>query len=249
MKIIYAFLFGLLFINPGRSGAQAVYDSLRQVYNEAYLFNKYYNNKRNVSFEAAIHYELRTIWNDSIRDLAVVSVYENAYGYNWTDSTSLNYEIDSIINKTLYPEIRQHAMIIKERANIPLVGRNISRMGLPDVNGDTLWLESFRGENFIVNLFAAWNATSIKDMKKITELTNKYKVSFCSISLDEEYQDMVRFINQKGYHWPIVFAGLGSDTQFFYNVRHLPKYIFVNSEGEIIADSYESIEAAVRASR
>ena len=246
MKIIYAYLLGLFIIIPYKSNAQSVYDSLRQVYNEAYLFDKFYMNKRELNFEDAINFELRTIWNDSIRDLAVISVYENAFGYNWTDSSALNHQIDSIIATSHYPKIRQHASMIRERANIPLIGRKINNLGLPDNNGDTIWIESFKGESLIINFWAAWNSASTKDMKKIVGCMNKYKVKILSISIDEEYKDMARFVRQREYYWPIVFAGRGSDTQYLFKVRHIPKYIVIDPDGIIVSESYDDLERTIK---
>ncbi|MFC2125389.1 TlpA family protein disulfide reductase [Bacteroidota bacterium] len=246
MKTIYALLFGILILIPFSSRAQSMYDSLRQVFNEAYLFDKFYMNKREVSFEAAINFELRTIWNDSIRDLAVISVYENSFGYNWTDSSTLNHQIDSIIANSHYTKIRQYALKIKERANMPLTGREISNFGLPDNNEDTVWIESYKGENVIINFWAAWNTASTKDMKKIPGYMNKYKVKILSISLDEEYKDMIRYVRQKEYYWPIVFAGRGSETQYFFKVRHIPKYIVINPEGMIISESFDDLESTIK---
>ena len=134
-------------------------------------------NKRNVSFEEAINFELRTIWFDSIRDLSVIAVYENAFGYNWTDSSSLNNQIDSIIANSHYQKIRKHAAMIKERANMPLVGRKVLNLGLPDNNGDTIWIDSFQGQNLIINFWAAWNPASTKDMKRIVSYMNKYNAT------------------------------------------------------------------------
>jgi len=246
MKAIYTCLTGLFILIQFNSGAQSIYDSLRLVYNESYLFDKFYMNKRDVSFEEAINFELRTIWYDSIRDLAVISVYENAFGYNWTDSSTLNNQIDSIIANSHYPKIRQHAKMIKERATIPLVGRKILNLGLLDSKGDTIWIYSFKGQSLIVNFWAAWNPASTKDMKRIVGYMNKYNVTVLSVSLDEEYRDMVRFVRQKEYYWPVGFAGRGSDIQYYLKVRHIPKYIAIDSEGEIVSESYDDLEKFIK---
>lgn len=235
----------IIFCIPVTSYSQSIYDSLKLIYSDAYLFEKFYMNKNEVNFEKAINYELRTIWNDSIRDLAGVAVYENAFGFNWTDSIAMNRRIDSLIEITRYPQIRELAKRIRNYANKSLVGQKMIPIELMDYEGKTISTELYKGESFVINLWVSWDRDCIRDMKAINDLIESEAINFYSISFDEDYNIMVRYLKNKMYNWPVVYAGRWNELWSYFKIRHLPKYIVVDPEGKIIMESHEDIKRIV----
>jgi thiol-disulfide isomerase/thioredoxin len=245
MKAPKKLVLAVFFIFQLQLNAQSVYDSLKMAYSDAYLFEKFYMNKRNISFEEAINYELRTIWNDSIRELACVAVYDNAFGFNWTDSVSLNQRIDSIIRITRYFEIKDLAKRIRGYANTPLIGQKLVTIDLQGHNGTSFSTEKFRGDYFVINLWATWSKDCIRDMKAIPGIAGRYNIRFYSISFDEEYDAMTRHVKHKKYNWPVVYAGRWNELWSYFKIRHIPKYIVIDPEGIIIAESFEDLEETI----
>lgn len=233
----------IFFWIPVTSYSQSIYDSLKLIYSDAYLFEKFYMNKNEISFEEAINYELRTIWNDSIRDLAGVAVYENAFGFNWTDSLAMNRRIDSLIEITRYPQIKELAKKIRNYANKPIVGQKLIPIELMDYEGKMISTELYKGENFVINLWVSWDRDCLRAMKAITDLIENKDINFYSISFDEDYDIMVRHLKNKMYNWPVVYAGRWNELWSYFKIRHLPKYIIVDVEGKIIMESHEDLES------
>jgi len=101
---------------------------------------------------------------------------------------------------------------------------------------DTISISKYNGKFLYINFFASWNETSVKEMKLIKALKDKYGdyIDFLSFCTDYASLDYKYFMEQHpDYNWDIVFLGEKSEIAKQFNVKTVPSYFLINPEGFI----------------
>lgn len=79
---------------------------------------------------------------------------------------------------------------------------------LPDLNGEIVSLEDFRGKVLIINFWATWCPPCEEEMPKLNQLHKRYKnegLVVIGIALDKDSLNLVKpFVRKKGIGYPIL---------------------------------------------
>jgi thiol-disulfide isomerase/thioredoxin len=231
-KITFLFIMALSF----GATAQPVYDSLKEVYHAQRVFE----NRIKGDVSKYMHDELNKISDPAKKQLASCAFAENLYGYGWVRDKELLRMVDDVIREPHTEEVKTTAISVKTEITRTLLDTKIIDISLKDVQGNTHRLDDYytSGKDFIVvDLWATWCGPCIAEMKKFNDLRQQYKnIEFYSISLDEDYTRVQRFVDRnKSYTWPIVWAGMGSPLWSYFKARHIPAFVIVDKTGTIIA--------------
>jgi thiol-disulfide isomerase/thioredoxin len=106
---------------------------------------------------------------------------------------------------------------------------------LTDINGNQVAFDSFREKTVFINFWATWCPPCIAEMPDINDLylkTNK-NVSFVMISVDEDREKAKKFMERKGYDFPIYF--LASGLPSVYETHSIPTTYVIAPNGTIAA--------------
>lgn len=114
---------------------------------------------------------------------------------------------------------------------------------LENFEGGTSSLDDFKGKFVFVDVWATWCRPCLAQIPALKQLDEEYKgknIAFVSISTDkiEKYDVWKNMITEKDMSGIHLFAG--EDTSFMqnYQISTIPRFIFINPEGNIInADS------------
>ena len=139
------------------------------------------------------------------------------------------------------------------------IGDKAPEIRLPDINGDTVSLSSFRNKVVLIDFWASWCAPCIKEQPLLVKLYKKYKNSsftvgngfeIFGVSLDNKKKPWQSVIKKYKINWTQV-----SDLKFWaspvaknYNLQELPFNLLIDGNGIIIAKNLhdDEIEKALK---
>lgn len=126
------------------------------------------------------------------------------------------------------------------------IGNRAPFISLPDLQGDTVALSSFRGKLVLIDFWATWCAPCVKEQPELAALYGKYKNShfkngkgfdIYGVSLDSEKSSWENTIKRLNITWTQV-----SDLKFWsspvaalYDIQELPFNVLIDGRGVIIA--------------
>ena len=149
-------------------------------------------------------------------------------------------------NAELVPNLSGTAMVY----NSPLDGKPAPAFTLPDVNGKTVSLSSYRGKAVLINFWATWCGPCQIETPWLVQLRNKYAPQgFEVIGIDAEGDDVKpsdkaawekdktaveKFVQQEKIPYPVLMGG-DSIANPYGGVDNLPTSFYVNRKGVVVA--------------
>lgn len=107
---------------------------------------------------------------------------------------------------------------------------------LPDLNGDTISLSDYRGENVYLNFWASWCEPCNEEMPPIEKIYKEYKdkgLVVLTINTGEDKTTVAEYMKTNGYTFPVLLD-LELNVSRQYKTSSIPVSIFINKEGEIV---------------
>src|SRR6476659_1575002 len=122
------------------------------------------------------------------------------------------------------------------------INKQAPELSLPDANGKTITLSSFKGKYVLVDFWASWCLPCRKENPNVVQAYNKYKnknFTILGVSLDKAKDDWLGAIEADKLSWTQV-----SDLQEWnslavstFNFTGIPFNVLVDPDGKIIAQS------------
>ena len=106
---------------------------------------------------------------------------------------------------------------------------------LVSMDGNHQSLHDFEGKTIFINLWATWCGPCIAEMPNINSLYNKVKgedVVFVMLNLDDEREKAYKFMERKGFGFPVYFPLKGVPS--LYHSGTIPTTHVISPDGKII---------------
>ncbi|WP_114748984.1 TlpA family protein disulfide reductase [Pleomorphovibrio marinus] len=105
-----------------------------------------------------------------------------------------------------------------------------------DEHGDRVGLSQLKGQTLFINLWATWCPPCRAEMPHIEQLYQKLgdreNISFLMIALDDDFGKSTKFVQDKGFSFPVVHAAYGLNPSL--HSQAIPTTLVVSPEGKIV---------------
>ncbi len=129
---------------------------------------------------------------------------------------------------------------VQEEIAEPFSGESESRIApgfsLQDIQGKTVSLSDFKGKVVFIDFWATWCPPcriSSPEVEKIHHLYQGKNVQVLGLSVDEDPEDVRRYVERKKIGYPVLLAG-DSDASQAYGVDGIPHFALVDQEGRLV---------------
>lgn len=126
--------------------------------------------------------------------------------------------------------------LFKKMGIVPVDGKPAPVFELPDLEGNRVSLENFKGKIVFVNFWATWCPACKYEMPSMEKLWQNFKnEDFIILAVDlGESEGVVRkFVEEKKLSFPILLDK-GRSTQMDYSITAIPTTYIIDREGKII---------------
>lgn len=229
----------LITIIPFIGKAQSTYDSLIKAYHIPNLLA----NQRKLSMDGLNHYvkqELKRIDNPEVKQLAACAFAEKLYGYKFIDDEELLKLVEDVLKNPVNDEVRSKATEVKSKLLFSLNGTTVKPLAFPTAKGDTIKITDLypKKDYVVIDVWATWCGPCVASMTEFNELKKKYNIEVYSISIDDKIEKVQKFVsNHPEYTWPIVHAGKKTWLDEYLNIKVIPAYFIVDTNGIIVSSS------------
>ena len=144
-------------------------------------------------------------------------------------------------------EMNERQLALAKQKSQPIdepqwINKQAPELSLPDVNGKTITLNSFKGKYVLVDFWASWCLPCRKENPNVVQAYNKYKnknFTILGVSLDKEKEDWLGAIETDKLSWTQVsdLQEWNSAAVSTFNFSGIPFNVLVDPEGKIIAQS------------
>lgn len=118
----------------------------------------------------------------------------------------------------------------------PFLSEDAYSFTLPTPKGQQLTLQDFKGKVLFINIWASWCPPCVAEMPTIERLyehvMNNEDIKFLLISLDEDVDKAINFMEDKALPMPYYFPA--SEIPPFFQSPYIPATYVVSKEGQII---------------
>ena len=109
---------------------------------------------------------------------------------------------------------------------------------LVNSGGRTINFSDYKGKTVFINIWATWCPPCIAEMPDIHELYKNvgHDVEFVMISVDDDPTKTLKFIDRKGFEFPIYFLKNGLPTT--YQSSSIPSTYVLSPDGQIVVEEH-----------
>ncbi|HBK33100.1 MAG TPA: thiol-disulfide isomerase [Porphyromonadaceae bacterium] len=184
--------------------------------------------------------------------VAVYFLTREIYKYDFDELKILRNTISDSLSGHSYVKEIDETLTGLERVQ---PGKEAPDFTLETVNGDSLSLQSLRGQYVLIDFWASWCPDCRKSNPHLVKFYNQFKnrnFTILGVSIDEDKDRWKDAIEKDGLAWPqlITPGGWHSDVVKTYALRWIPTGVLVDPEGTIIARSIqpETLESYLKTS-
>jgi thiol-disulfide isomerase/thioredoxin len=118
----------------------------------------------------------------------------------------------------------------------PMLSDRDFQFQMENTDGETISLSDFRGDVVFVNVWASWCPPCVAEMPTIETLyenvSQQENIRFILLSMDEERQKAIDFMEGKEFSMPYYFPAAGLPAEF--RSQYLPTTYIISKEGQVI---------------
>lgn len=177
--------------------------------------------------------------DEEFKQLFIINGLKEIYNDKYFKQENILSLLNYIKEKSPYLAQQKIAANIIEKLTIKKLSieTQAPHFELKNKNNETFTLSNFSEKYVYLNFWASWSIPSLKEMKIIEILHEKYKskIEFISICTDNDKSKMIAFLKENPtMNWTFLHIGDSRSLLQEYEVRTFPTYVLIGKKGEII---------------
>jgi peroxiredoxin len=180
------------------------------------------------------------VLNDN-RDIQLVKITSQSLDTIWPDSEhvkALKMDAANLEENLLSQRLQQ--AIASAESSLP-------EIRLPDPNGDTIALTSFRGKVILLSFWASWDQASVSHNIPLRGIYDRYHsrgLEIYQVSFDNDREAWVKAIQYDELPWINVseLSYPESSVAAIYNLEELPVVFLIDRKGQIVGKNFNRID-------
>jgi peroxiredoxin len=225
-------------------------DSLRQNQSEAALLQQSRDQYKATAldFKNYTNQELQSSKSPAL-SMFILSTYQGMSGNpGFKINAYNNEELLGVLNNlvTRFPERTDIAgvrnSIETQQSKSGWVGKTAPEIALPDTEGNTIKLSSYRGKYVLVDFWASWCKPCRMENPNVVEAYNQFKgknFTVLGVSLDMAKEPWKKAIVDDNLNWAHIsdLKQWNSVVVPMYGIQGIPFNVLVDPEGKIVAEN------------
>ncbi len=173
--------------------------------------------------------------NPQLRELVILKGLHDLFYSGNLPNKDVIATIDSFKTWTENQTHKEIASNISDKITQLLKGYEAPDFCLYDADSNKVCLDDMKGEYIYLGFCNRLNYSCRKHYKILKNLHKKHKQHFriVIVSTAESFEDMKAFKEEKGYAWTFLHYGNNQKLLKKYNIKTMPTYYFINSEGKL----------------
>lgn len=176
-----------------------------------------------------------TMSNYRIRELVMIKSLGEEYFGNDFPQTNILTILDSLSEKTLFPEHQIIAKNLRERLTEVMPGSKAPELALKDVTGETKLLSDYQNKYVYLHFF---DPTSDKNKIELPLLKKMYAqynndVEFITIIKEQDYSDKDLEVI-KELEWDVLSANESNPIWKNYKIESMPYYVLIDPYSYVV---------------
>jgi peroxiredoxin len=172
------------------------------------------------------------------RDLQYIKIVSESLGIKYPESQHVKALLaDKETLFQTYDQIKSNKLLNEFTKDKEVIG--IPEIVLPDINGDSISINSIHSKYILLNFWASWSEESIRQNIGLLDIYKEYHTKgfeIYGVSLDTKIENWQHALRFDQLPW-INVVDLNGRTSYYakiYNVKTLPTSYLINPDGDII---------------
>ena len=172
------------------------------------------------------------------RDLQYIKIVSESLGVKYPESQHVKALLaDKEALFQTYDQIKSNKLLNEFTKDKEVIG--IPEIVLPDINGDSISINSIYSKYILLNFWASWSEESIRQNIGLLDIYKEYHTKgfeIYGVSLDTKIENWQHALRFDQLPW-INVVDLNGRTSYYakiYNVKTLPTSYLINPDGDII---------------
>jgi peroxiredoxin len=152
-------------------------------------------------------------------------------------------ELASLVKEDKEEQSVQDSLIIRNKPKIHKSlkeGKQLDNFTLPNVKGQQVSINSFKGKVTLIDFWASWYAPSRKNNKELVKIDKRYRgknLQIVSVSIDTYSGNWIKAIEKDQLSWVnlIESGGWHGKVTEQFQIKGIPLNILLDKEGKILA--------------
>lgn len=172
------------------------------------------------------------------RDLQYIKIVSESLGVKYPESQHVKALLaDKETLFQTYDQIKSNKLLNEFTKDKEVIG--IPEIVLPDINGDSISINSIHSKYILLNFWASWSEESIQQNMELLDIYKEYHTKgfeIYGVSLDTKTENWLRAVKFDQLPWINVIDMNGRSSYYakIYNVKTLPTSYLINPEGDIV---------------